>query len=78
MIKFYVNLNQFHNFVDLKEPVQLVTFMLDDNYIEFNCDIKQVKIVSYRTYSTIELMTNKKRRKLFWQKVKAKFTRKKI
>lgn len=77
MIKFYVNINQLHNFIDLKEPVQLVSFMLDDNFIEFNCSIKDVKVVSYRTYSTIELLTRKKRRREFWKKVKEKFTHKK-
>ena len=70
MIRFYVNLNQLHNFLDLKEPVQLLSFSVDDNFIEFNYKLKDVKIISYRTHSTIELMTRKKRRRDRWLKIK--------
>lgn len=70
MIKFYVHRNQIHNFIDLKEPVQLINVTYDDNYVEFLCSMKKIKIVEYRTYSTIELKTRRKKVRELWQRLK--------
>lgn len=70
MIKFYVHRNQIHNFMDLKEPVQLINVTYDDNYVEFLCSMKKVKIVEYKTYSTIELKTKRKKVRELWQKLR--------
>lgn len=77
MIKFYINIRQLHNFVDLKEPVQFYNFSVDDRLLEFYMDPKQVIIKDYGNHYTIELNTRKKRRKALWQKIKKKFIHKK-
>lgn len=69
MIKFYVHKNQLDNFIYLKEPVKLENLIIDDNYYELIYPLKDVIIKTYRTYSTIELNTRKKRRKALWQKI---------
>ena len=68
MIKFYVNLNQLHNFLDLKEPVQFIPNIIRDGYVEMLYDAKDIDIKVYQTYATVEL------RKGFrlWQKLKRK------
>ena len=69
MIKFYVHKNQLNNFLYLKEPVKLENVIIDDNYYELTYPIKDIIIKTYRTYSTIELNTRKKRRKALCQKL---------
>ena len=61
MIKFYVNKNQIFNFLELKEPVQLINNIYDEDYFEFNYDPKDVIINIYSTSATIELSTFRKR-----------------
>lgn len=77
MIKFFVNKNQLYNFLYLKEPVQLVNNIYSEDYFEFNYKQKDVIINIYNTTATIELSTFGKRVKNRWQKIKAKFTKKK-
>lgn len=67
MIKFYVNVNQLHNFLELKEPVQFVPYIMSDSYVEMLYNVKDIDIKIYRTYITVEL---KKRRGL-WQRIKS-------
>lgn len=77
MIKFFVNKNQLYNFLYLKEPVQLVNNIYSEDYFEFNYKQKDVIINIYNTTATIELSTFGKRVKNRWQKIRAKFTKKK-
>ena len=72
MIKFYIMLSQYHNFVDLKEPVQFVPYVMSDGYVEMLYDTDDVEINIYRTHATIEL---RKRGLKAW--LKRKFSRKK-
>lgn len=76
MIKFFVNKNQLYNFLDLKEPVQLINNIYDEDYFEFNYRMKDVIINIYNTTATIELSTFGKRVKNRWQKLKMKFKKK--
>lgn len=77
MIKFFVNKNQLYNFLYLKEPVQLVNNIYSEDYFEFNYKQKDVIINIYNMTATIELSTFGKRVKNRWQKIRAKFTKKK-
>lgn len=77
MIKFYVNKNQIFNFLELKEPVQLINNIYDEDYFEFNYDPKDVIINIYSTSATIELSTFRKRVRNKWLKIKSKFNQKK-
>lgn len=70
MIKCYINVGQLDNFINLKEPVQLVLLPLSDNYVEVYLDIKKVDIINYRSYSTIELKSRKKKWRALWRKIR--------
>lgn len=72
MIKFFVNKNQLYNFLELKEPVQLVNYIFSEDYFEFNYELKDVIINIYNTTATIELSTFRKRVKNKWQKIRTK------
>jgi len=72
MIKFFVNKNQLYNFLELKEPVQLVNYIFSEDYFEFNYELKDVIINIYNTTATIELSTFRKRVKNKWQKMRTK------
>lgn len=67
MIKFYVNVNQLHNFLELKEPVQFIPNIIADGYVEMFYDIKDVDIKMYTSHITIEL----KKGNRLWQKLKS-------
>lgn len=69
MIKFYVNLNQLHNFLNLKEPVQFIPNIIGDGYVEMQYSIKDIDIKIYQSYATVEL---KKKGPKLWQKIKSK------
>ena len=69
MIKFYIHKNQLYNFFDLKEPVELLNTTFDSDYFEVYFNVKDVIIKTYRTHSTVELNTRKKRRKALWQRI---------
>lgn len=68
MIKFYVRLGQLANFLDYREPVQLVPNIIDDGWVELTYPLKDVDIKIYTTYATIEI---KKKRSKLWQKIKS-------
>lgn len=68
MIKFYIRISQLHNFLDLKEPVQFVPYIIADGYVEMIYDAKDVIINTYTTHATIEL---KKKGNKLWQKLKS-------
>jgi hypothetical protein len=68
MIRFYVDIRQLHNFLDLKEPVQFYPNAIGDGYVEMWYKEKDVDIKIYQTYITIEI---KKRRSL-WQRLRRK------
>lgn len=72
MIKFFVNKNQLYNFLELKEPVQLVNHIYDEDYFEFNYKPKDVIINIYNTSATIELATFRKKVHNKWLKLKNK------
>lgn len=67
MLELYVHKNQIFNFLILKEPVTLITNPYDENYFKFYYDTKKVHIEVYKTYSTVELLTFRKKVKL-WKK----------
>lgn len=69
MLKFYVNSNQLYNFLILKEPVQLIAHSIKEDDFELQFEDKDLIITTYRTYSTVELKTFKK-------KLKSLFSRK--
>lgn len=68
MIKFYVNKNQLYNFIILKEPIQLLPSVMDQDYFEVYYDHKDLIFTTYRTYTTVELKTFRKRLKRLWKK----------
>lgn len=72
MIEIYVNSNQLYNFLVLKEPVALTPNPISESYIRFVLPLKDVHIEIYRTYSTIEFMTFRKKVKLWMKKSKKK------
>lgn len=72
MLEVYINANQLFNFLFLKEPVVLITNPFDDKYFKFYFKLKDVHIEVYKTYSTIELLTFRKKVRLWMRKFKKK------
>lgn len=72
MIRFYIHTNQLYNFLILKEPVQLYNNVIDENYFEVYYNPDDLIITTYRTYSTVELKTFRKRLKNLWKRNKQK------
>ena len=70
MIKCFVNINQLHNFLDLKEPVLFINNIIGDNFVELNFNLKEVIITEYASCYTIELVTFRKRVKRLWKKLR--------
>lgn len=70
MIKFYIHKNQLYNFLILKEPVQLYNNVINDEFFEVYFDPKKLIISTYRTHSTVELDSFRKRFKRLWKKNK--------
>lgn len=70
MIKFYVNKNQLYNFLELKEPVQLVNNIISEDFFEFTYNTKDVIINTYKTFATVELNSKRKKVKALWQRMK--------
>lgn len=70
MIRFYVNKNQLYNFIILKEPIQLIPEVIDSDHFEVYYDPKDLIFTTYRTYTTVELKTFRKRLKRLWKKKK--------
>lgn len=77
MIKFYVHVNQLHNFLIYKEPVELNTSGVSDKYVELIMNNNKLIFTEYTTYITVELKTFKKGVKQIWTKIKNKFKRQK-
>lgn len=72
MIEIFVNKNQLYNFLILKEPVELKTDPIVPEYFRFYLPLNKILINSYRTYSTVELLTFRKRVKLWFRRNKKK------
>ena len=70
MIELYINKNQIFNFLILKEPIVLITNQLDEGYFKFYYKLKDIHIEVYKTYSTVELMTFRKKVKLWMRRFK--------
>jgi len=70
MIEIFIHKNQLFNFLFLKEPVILVPNPLDENYIKFCYNIKDIHFEVYKTYTTVELMTFRKKVRLWMKKLK--------
>lgn len=70
MITFYVHKNQLYNFLELKEPVELINYIMSNDYFEFRFRSDDVIISYYKNHTTIELNTRKKRWKNLWQRLK--------
>ena len=68
MIKFYVHKNQLYNFIVLKEPVVLINEVLDSDHFALYMDVNKLILTQYRTYTTVELNTFRKRLKKLWKK----------
>ena len=69
MIEIFINKDQLYNFLILKEPVQLITDPIIQGYFRLYLPLNNILINTYKTYSTIELLTFRKRLKL-WLKRK--------
>ena len=61
MIEIFIDKNQLYNFLILKEPVQLITDPIVQGYFRLYLPLNKVLINSYKTYSTVELLTFRKR-----------------
>lgn len=72
MIEIFIHKNQLFNFLFLKEPVVLVPNPLDENYIKFSYNVKDIHIEVYKTYTTVELMTFRKKVNLWMRRLKKK------
>lgn len=68
MINFYVHKNQLYNFIILKEPVVLLNDVLDSDHFLLCMDINKLILKQYRTYTTVELKTFRKRLESLWKK----------
>lgn len=66
MIKVYVPINQLHNFLIRKEPVQLVIVPLNESYSELIVPTKKLIFTQYSGHLTVEFKTFKKKVKGFW------------
>lgn len=67
MIKFYVHKNQLYNFIVLKEPIELINEILDTDHFALYYDPKKLIFNTYRTYTTVELDTFRKKVKRLWK-----------
>ena len=70
MIEIYVHKNQLYNFLILKEPVELRTDPIINEYFKLYLPLNKVLINTYRSYSTIELLTFRKRVKSWFKRNK--------
>lgn len=70
MIRFYVDKNQLYNFIILKEPIQLIPEVMDANHFAVYYNTKDLIFTTYKTYTTVELKTFRKRLKRLWKKKK--------
>lgn len=61
MFEVFVHKNQLYNFLILKEPIQLITDPVIPDYFRLYIPFKDIMINSYKTYSTVELLTFRKR-----------------
>lgn len=68
MITFYVHKNQLYNFLVLKEPVELVNYIMSNDYFEMQYNPKDIIINYYKNHTTVELKTFKKGFKRLWKK----------
>lgn len=72
MIKFYIHKNQLYNFIVLKEPIELLNEVMDTDHFEVHYDPKKLIFNTYRTYTTVELDTFRKKVKRLWKNKKSK------
>jgi hypothetical protein len=72
MIEVYINFNQLYNFLYLKEPVTIVFSPISDQYVKLLLDMDKVHLEFYRTYTTVELLTFRKKVQLWMRKFKRK------
>lgn len=72
MIEFYVHENQLVNFLVLKEPAELVVNPISDRHVKLLFDVKKVRVINYKTYSTIEILTFRKKVRLWMRRFKRK------
>ena len=70
MIRFYVDKNQLYNFIILKEPIQLIPEVMDADHFAVYYNAKDLIFTTYRTHTTVELKTFRKRLKRLWKKEK--------
>lgn len=68
MIKFYVHKNQLYHFLTLKEPITLISNIIDDSYFEVMYRPKDLIFTEYRTYTTVELKTFRKKVRNIWKR----------
>lgn len=72
MIKFYIHKNQLYNFIVLKEPIQLIPEVMDSDHFAVYYDADDLIFTTYRSYTTVELKTFRKRFVNLWKKKKSK------